>query len=91
MSSKAPNTKPTNSLNLTTMAGWAGVVFILFAYAGNSFGFLSAQSIIYLLLNVFGSIGIVIEAKQKKDFPALWLNIIWASIACIGLLKTAMK
>lgn len=79
------------SLNLTAIAGWIGVALILLAYTGNSFDFLSAQSVVYILLNIFGSIGIIIEARHKKDLPALWLNIIWASIACIGLLKTAMK
>lgn len=78
-------------LSLTTVLGWIGVLCILFAYAGNSFSVLSNQSLVYLLLNVIGSIGIVVEAKQKKDTPALFLNIIWASIACIGILKTAMK
>jgi hypothetical protein len=76
---------------LTSVLGWVGVVCILSAYAANSFSLLSSQSLLYLILNIVGSVGIVVEAKQKKDLPALFLNIIWASIACIGILKTTMK
>ncbi len=60
---------------------------ILCAYAANSLSLLPTNSVTYLALNIVGSIGILIEAQEKKDLPALWLNIIWALIALIGLVR----
>lgn len=74
-------------ISLTTVLGWIGVICILSAYGSNSFSLLSSQSVLYLGLNIVGSIGIILEARTKKDMPALFLNIIWAIIACIGLVK----
>ena len=67
--------------------GWIGVFLILVAYIGNILGYLSPSTISYLLLNILGSIGILIEAWHKKDLPASALNIIWALIALIQLVK----
>ncbi len=71
------------------MAGlsWCGVVAILLAYALNSFSWLSAQSAFYLALNIVGSLAVVVEAQEKKDTPAVALNIAWAVIGAIGLLR----
>lgn len=77
-------------LSLTTVLGWIGVVCILSAYAGTSFSFLSNQSVLYLVLNILGSAGIIIEAREKKDLPALFLNIIWISIAIIGIVRVVL-
>ena len=71
----------------TSILGWIGVACILAAYGGSSFGLLSAQSSLYLGLNLLGSFGIVVEAREKKDTPALFLNIVWALIAFIGLVR----
>jgi hypothetical protein len=42
---------------------------------------------LYLLLNLSGSVGILYEAWIKKDWPASALNIAWACIAIIQLIR----
>lgn len=65
--------------------GWCGIVAILVAYALNSFELISAQSVVYHLLNFMGGLGLVIEGYSKRDYPPVVLNVIWAAIAIISL------
>ena len=67
--------------------GWLGVVMILSAYFMVTFSFLSPQNLAYLLLNIFGSIFVLIETFNKKDYQPAFLNIIWAIIGIISLLR----
>lgn len=67
--------------------GYIGVLGILIAYAGSSFGFIGHTSVAYYLLNLFGSIGIIVSAFSHRDTPSIFLNIIWALIALFSLLK----
>lgn len=77
--------------SFATALGWVGAACILVAYAGNSFSVFSHQDSAYLFLNLVGSLGIIVETYRKKATAPLFLNIVWATIACIGLLKTIMK
>lgn len=67
--------------------GWIGVVFILVAYAGNAFGFFASDAIVYLVLNVFGALGIMIDAAAQKNYQPVVLNVIWLLIAVIGIVR----
>lgn len=67
--------------------GWIGALLILSAYFLVSFGIMQADQVSWQLLNLFGSAGIVISALPKKDWPAMWLNIIFAAIALIALIR----
>lgn len=67
--------------------GWYGVVAILLAYGLLSFGFLTSTGLMYLLLNITGSIAIAYEAWSKHDRQPMLLNVIWAVIAMIGLIR----
>ncbi|EKE06769.1 MAG: hypothetical protein ACD_18C00282G0001, partial [uncultured bacterium] len=48
---------------------------------------ISSNSYIYQVLNLTGSVGILINAKRKKDFPAVALNACWIIIALIALIR----
>ncbi len=72
----------------TETIGWVGVIAIICAYASLNFGILSQNSLVYLLLNVLGSIGIIIDASRQKDYQPLVLNILWAVIAVFAIIKT---
>ena len=71
----------------SNLLGWVGVGLILLAYAGVSFDQLQPQSWLYQLMNLFGAIFLIIETWQKKDYQPVVLNVVWASIAIIGLLS----
>lgn len=67
--------------------GWYGVAAILGAYALQSFGVIGAQDLSYLVLNLTGSIAVVVDAWMAKNWQPAVLNIVWAVIALIGLAR----
>ncbi len=67
--------------------GWYGVIAILLAYTAVTFELTSVHHPLYLLLNLTGSIGILYEAWIKKDWPASALNVVWAAIALIQIIR----
>ncbi|MFN7161008.1 MAG: CBU_0592 family membrane protein [Candidatus Gracilibacteria bacterium] len=70
--------------------GWYGTVAIVGAFALNNFGVLPTQSILYQILNITGSFGILYIASLKKDWQPAVLNAIWAVIAIIALVRMFM-
>ena len=71
--------------------GWYGVLAILFAYALVSFGFVTANSYVYQLLNLTGASGIVIETVSKRDKQPAVLNTIWAVVALVAIIRLIAK
>jgi hypothetical protein len=71
------------------IVGWAGVGLIILAYGLLSFDLLDNHSGIYQIMNLLGSVGIVINSLVKKDYQPAALNIVWATIAIFALLSLA--
>lgn len=67
--------------------GWYGTVAILGAYALLSFGVIEAGSATYQLLNLTGVLGIIAVSIPKKNYQPVVLNLVWAVIAVIALVK----
>lgn len=61
--------------------GWYGAIAIITAYALVSFEVIIPESLTYQLLNLTGSVGILLSALQKKDYQPVFLNIVWILIA----------
>ncbi|MEI8123886.1 MAG: transporter [bacterium] len=72
---------------VTEALGWYGVVAVVLAYALLSFKILSSDSLLFQGLNLTGSIGIVIDALDDKNTQPAVLNIIWAIIALVAIVK----
>lgn len=70
------------------VAGWYGIGAILLAYALVSFEVISASGVIFQLLNLTGAIGVIIIALHKNVMQSVVLNIFWAGVAVVALLKT---
>ncbi len=75
------------SISIKNYLGWYGVLAILSAYFLISFEVLKADSPLYQLLNLTGAIGIIIETLSKKDLQPAILNIVWALIAAVTLIR----
>lgn len=73
------------------IVGWGGSLAILFAYFLISIRKISPTSKEYQFLNLFGSIGIVINSVVHNALPSAGLNIIWVLIALYGLKKVFFK
>jgi hypothetical protein len=67
--------------------GWYGVLAILAAYILLTFHVIGSGSSWYQALNLTGALGLIVEAFSKKDFQPVALNIVWAIVAVIGLIK----
>jgi len=67
--------------------GWWGTALILIAYALVSFSLISAENIWYQVLNGLGSIGIIVFSVYKRAYPTVLLNVVWAIIATLSIIK----
>lgn len=73
-----------------TIIGWYGVVAILTAYGLLAFDIIAAKSYPYLLLNLTGAGGLLLETIDKKDMQPAVLNAVWLVIAVIALVQLAL-
>jgi hypothetical protein len=71
--------------------GWIGAFMILTAYALISFRRVEGNSINYQLLNIFGSIFLVINTYYYGAIPSTLVNIIWAIIAISAIITILRK
>ena len=68
--------------------GWYGTIAIVTSYALLSFSVLESTSLIYQILNLTGSMGIIAISFYKKDYQPGVLNIIWLVIALVSIFRT---
>ncbi len=71
----------------TEAIGWYGTVVIVGAFALVSLELLAPTSLWYLILNLTGSLGIVFISFKKKTYQPGVLNIIWALITGVAIIK----
>ncbi len=72
---------------LTEFCGWYGMIALILAYASVSFGLITANGIIFQLLNLTGSIGLMIDATARKVIQLALLNVFWALIGIITIIR----
>jgi hypothetical protein len=77
-------------MNLKTadeIIGWCGTAVIILAYALVSFGILSPQAVLYQVMNGAGALGVVHISLKKKAYQPGVLNIVWALIAAVAIIR----
>lgn len=67
--------------------GWYGTIAIVLAYTLVSFSFMDPSNIWYQVLNGTGALGIVAVSLYKRTYQPGVLNIIWAIIAGIAIIR----
>lgn len=67
--------------------GWYGMIAILVGFVLISFDYVNSHSLSYQILNCTGAVGIAIHAYTKRDHPAMSLNILFALIAFVSLIR----
>jgi hypothetical protein len=79
-----------NSLNLVVdLGGWLGAILLLVAFGCNSFGFVSARSRLYQILNIVGSILLIMNTGWHRAWPSTFVNVVWVVIATAAAFKRA--
>lgn len=69
------------------IAGWYGTIAIVAAYTLVSFNIVASDSVLYQLLNLTGALGIATIAIVKKVTQSVVLNLFWAVIALLALVR----
>lgn len=72
---------------LVEIIGWYGAAGLLSAYLLSSFDVLHPNQPLYQILNVTAALGIVVVSLSKKNYQPAVLDIIWATIGTISLVK----
>lgn len=72
------------------IAGWYGLSAVLLAYALVNLGVIEPQNMWNLLLNLTGAIGIIIVSIVQRVRQLVVLNIIWALVALLSLMRAAI-
>ena len=75
---------------LMDLVGWVGAATLLIAYLLVSKGKVSAKTIFYQNLNIFGSLCLVINTYYYGTISLVFLNAMWALIGLYSL-KTVIK
>ena len=71
----------------TEACGWYGMLALILGYALVSFNAIPAEGVAFQLLNLTGGLGLIIVAASKRVIQSVILNIFWATIGIIALLR----
>ena len=67
--------------------GWLGSAALIAAFVLNSAGRITAQTLLYQGLNVFGGIALIINTYYYGAYPSTVVNVVWLIIAGYYLSK----
>jgi hypothetical protein len=71
--------------------GWIGALQILTAYALISLKKVEGDSLFYQLLNIVGSVFLVVNTYYWRAFPSTLVNVVWAIIAVFAIFVIIRK
>ncbi|MFC4014866.1 hypothetical protein ACFOY2_47130 [Nonomuraea purpurea] len=74
---------------LLSAVGWIGAALLLTGYALVSSSRMSADGVAYQLVNLAGSLGLMINSAYSAAWPSVGLNLVWAAIGVVALVKLA--
>ena len=79
------------SIDLTDIAGLAGVLVILSAYALGQLGRLKMDTVPALLMNLAGASLVLVSLLFRFNLSAFVVEAAWALLSLFGLIKLALK
>jgi hypothetical protein len=74
-------------LDAYSLAGWIGMVFIIFSYALYLTKKLRIDYVLYHLLNFIGAAGLAVSTFMTQSWPALTLSLIFVGISIVYIIK----
>lgn len=72
---------------LLNIGGIVGVLMVLVAYAGIHVDRIDPKGATALLLNLFGSLLIMLSMFKAFNLPAFFMEAAWAAVAVYGLFR----
>lgn len=76
---------------IAEVLGWYGAIVIVLAYALVSFNAIPADGWIFQLLNLTGAAGIIVISVIKGVRQSVALNIFWAIIALVAIIRLVFR
>jgi len=67
--------------------GWIGAALLLAGYALVSSARMSGDGLPYQLINLVGSISLMINSAYNDAWPSAGLNLVWAAIGVVAVTK----
>ncbi|MFG1701623.1 hypothetical protein ACFLIM_00395 [Nonomuraea sp. M3C6] len=74
---------------LLAAVGWIGAALLLIGYALVSSSRMSGDGPAYQLINLAGSVGLMLNSAYSSAWPSAGLNLVWAAIGVVALVKLA--
>lgn len=78
-------------MNLPTLIGFLGVLVVLAAYALLTTGRLRPDDWRYPIINILGTLGIIVSLFAQWNLPSMVTQLIWIAVSIVGLMRIAMK
>lgn len=74
-------------MNPIKTIGWLGSLILMFTYLLNVLDIISAQSLVYLILNLLAAFFLGVRVLKDKNYSNVFLEIFWATVAIIGIIR----
>ena len=74
-------------MTLLELIGWLGAGCLLLGFALNLFQKIHANSVIYLMLNLVGSLLLLYNAYVNGAYPFVAVNFVWVVFSAWKLIK----
>ena len=66
---------------IVDLLGWTGAVALLSAYGLISAKKVDGHSPLYQVLNIIGSVLLIVNSTYYRAFPSAFVNVVWLGIA----------
>jgi hypothetical protein len=71
--------------------GWTGSIAVIAAYGLNSYQKIKSDSLLFLLLNLFGGIFLVVYSVYYTAYATTFINVVWVIIAIPAVIQFIRK
>ncbi len=78
-------------MTLSTLIGYAGVVVVLITYGLLASGRLSNNDWRYPVLNIVGTLGIVVSLFEEWNLPSMVSQLVWIAISIVGIMRISQQ
>ncbi|GAA3553974.1 hypothetical protein GCM10022419_037930 [Nonomuraea rosea] len=72
---------------LLAAIGWIGAALLLAGYALVSSSRMQGDGPAYQVINLVGSVSLMVNSAHSSAWPSAGLNLVWAAIGVVALLK----
>lgn len=72
---------------LIDILGWGGSILVLVAFGLNTYQKMRSDSVTYLILNLLGSIFLIIYSYYYHAYANSFINLVWAIVSLFAFIR----